>query len=109
MNTQELMKQVMSRIEEAFTTMPDNHRSYEINHVEYVIQYNGWYYWSCIERDTESTDSFETLTECLQDAMEFERQATAEDKWKAEEEANDLKYGTYEEQKRKTYYSLTRG
>lgn len=109
MQTIDLMKQVMARIEAAFTTLPDNHRSYEINYVDYVISYNGWYNWSCIERDADSNDDFETLTECLQDAMRFERQAMAEDKWKAEEDANDLRYGTYEEQKRKTYYSLTRG
>lgn len=109
MNTQDLMNQVMERIEKAFTTMPDNQRTYQINHVEYVISYTGWYDWHCVERDADSSDSFETLAECLQDAMAFERQSIAEDKWKAEEEANDLKYGTYEEQKRKTYNSLTRG
>lgn len=78
MNTMQLMEQVMSRIEEAFTTLPDNHRSYEINGYDVTVKYDGWYKWCVLDQES---DDFEFCHECLQDAMDNVTQAVKDYYW----------------------------
>jgi len=68
MQTIDIMKQVMARIEAAFTTLPDNQRSYEINGHNVTVKYDGWYKW-CVTSICYESGDHEHFHECLQDAL----------------------------------------